>query len=176
MRRTLPWCQKTQRALASIKKNPLLSITGTRFPSYGRPRLQRQPPSAADCCQPQHPVCSATPQSVVFGALERSHPWLCQLCHSVCWGTTKTALLLCPKSEPATACASQANLSPQQQTKGQPAERQTCMRAQSKARHWSRDGCNLIQWLKTRCQNWFMSSLLLSEPLNYSSNITKLIY
>lgn len=45
---------------------------------------QRQPPSAADCCQPLHPVCSATPQSVVFGALELSHPSLCQLCHSAC--------------------------------------------------------------------------------------------
>lgn len=35
-------------------------------------------------------------------ASELCHPPLCQLCHPVCWGSTKIVLLLQPNSEPAT--------------------------------------------------------------------------
>lgn len=44
-------------------------------PATAGPKLQRQPPSAAERCQPQRPVCSATPQAVVLGALELSQPF-----------------------------------------------------------------------------------------------------
>lgn len=66
---------KEHSRVASIYTNALSHIAVTHFSSYGRPKLRRQPPSAADCCQPQHPVCSATPQAVVFGALELSQPF-----------------------------------------------------------------------------------------------------
>ncbi|KAK5861418.1 hypothetical protein PBY51_022817 [Eleginops maclovinus] len=68
---------------------------------------------------PAPPTCLVHHSSTVWSILSpRYQPqssatlyFICQLCHPVCRGSTKTALLLEPNSEPVGECASRANLS-----------------------------------------------------------------